>query len=151
MATHSSVLAWRIPGTVKPDGLPSMGLHRVGHDWSDLAAAAAAVISDVEHLFMSYWPSVCPFWRSIHLGLLPNFWLGYLFFCYWIVWTVCVLEIKLLLVTILSDIFSLSEGCLSVSCVVSFAMQKIISLIRSHLLSFAFFYCLGDWLKKTLV
>ena len=40
MATHSSVLAWRIPGTGKPGGLPSMGLHRVGHDWSDLAAAA---------------------------------------------------------------------------------------------------------------
>ena len=42
MATHSSVLAWRIPGTGEPSGLPSMGLHRVGHDWSDLAAAAAA-------------------------------------------------------------------------------------------------------------
>ena len=41
MATHSSVLAWRIPGTEKPSGLLSMGLHRVGHDWSDLAAAAA--------------------------------------------------------------------------------------------------------------
>ena len=39
MATHSSVLAWRIPGTREPDGLPSMGSHRVGHDWSDLAAA----------------------------------------------------------------------------------------------------------------
>ena len=43
MATHSSTLAWRIPGTVEPSGLPSMGSHRVGHDWSDLAAAAAAV------------------------------------------------------------------------------------------------------------
>ena len=42
MATHSSVLAWRIPGTREPGGLPSMGWHRVGHDWSDLAAAAAA-------------------------------------------------------------------------------------------------------------
>ena len=41
MATHSSVLAWRIPGTGEPGGLPSMGLHRVGHDWSDSAAAAA--------------------------------------------------------------------------------------------------------------
>ena len=40
MATPSNVLAWRIPGTGKPGGLPSMGLHRVGHDWSDLAAAA---------------------------------------------------------------------------------------------------------------
>ena len=42
MATHSSVLAWRIPGTGEPGGLSSMGSHRVGHDWSDLAAAAAA-------------------------------------------------------------------------------------------------------------
>ena len=41
MATHSSVLAWRIPGTGEPGGLPSMGPHGVGHDWSDLAAAAA--------------------------------------------------------------------------------------------------------------
>jgi len=41
MATHSSVLAWRIPGTGEPGGLLSMGSHRVGHGWSDLAAAAA--------------------------------------------------------------------------------------------------------------
>ena len=40
-ATHSSVLAWRIPGTREPGGLPSMGSHRAEHDWSDLAAAAA--------------------------------------------------------------------------------------------------------------
>ena len=39
MATYSSVLAWRIPGTREPSGLPSMELHRVGHDWSDLAAS----------------------------------------------------------------------------------------------------------------
>ena len=38
MAPHSSTLAWRIPGTGEPGGLPSMGSHRVGHDWSDLAA-----------------------------------------------------------------------------------------------------------------
>ena len=43
MATHSSTLAWRIPGTEEPGGLPSMGLHKVGHDWSDLAAAAASL------------------------------------------------------------------------------------------------------------
>ena len=42
MATHSSVLAWRIPGTEEPSGLLSMGSHRVGHDWSNLTAAAAA-------------------------------------------------------------------------------------------------------------
>ena len=40
MAAHSSVLSWRIPGTAEPGGLPSMGSQRVGHDWSDLAAAA---------------------------------------------------------------------------------------------------------------
>ena len=40
MATHSSVLAWRIPGMEEPGGLPSMASLRVGHDWSDLAAAA---------------------------------------------------------------------------------------------------------------
>ena len=43
MAPHSSTLAWRIPGTEEPGGLPSMGSHRVRHDWSDLAAAAAVL------------------------------------------------------------------------------------------------------------
>ena len=52
MATHSSVLAWRIPGTAEPGGLLSMGSHRVGHDWSDLAAAAAAVIRLTFYFFM---------------------------------------------------------------------------------------------------
>ena len=45
MAAHSSVLALRIPGTGEPGGLPSMGSHRVGHDWSNLAAAAADVFT----------------------------------------------------------------------------------------------------------
>ena len=43
MEIYSSVLAWRIPGTEEPGGLPSMGSHRVGHDWHDLAAAAACM------------------------------------------------------------------------------------------------------------
>ena len=43
MATHSSILAWRIPGMGETGGLPSMGSHRVGHDWSDLAAAAKEI------------------------------------------------------------------------------------------------------------
>ena len=51
MATHSSVLAWRIPGTGEAGGLPSMGSHRVGHDWSDSAAAAAAMRA-VMHLLV---------------------------------------------------------------------------------------------------
>ena len=44
MATHSSVLAWKIPGTGEPGGLPSMGSHRIGQDWRDLAAAADLAI-----------------------------------------------------------------------------------------------------------
>ena len=44
MATHSSVLAWRIPGMGEPGGLPSVGSHRVRHNWNDLAAAAACFI-----------------------------------------------------------------------------------------------------------
>ena len=54
MATHPSVLAWRIPGMAEPGGLPSMGSHRVGHDWSDLAAAAAAAGSSVVSLSWIY-------------------------------------------------------------------------------------------------
>ena len=45
MATHSSVLAWRIPGMGEPGGLPSMGLRRIEHDWSDLAAAGQGCIT----------------------------------------------------------------------------------------------------------
>ena len=57
MATHSSVLAWRIPGTGEPGGLPSLGSHRVGHDCSDLAAAAAAFlcVDPVQRVY----PSTC--------------------------------------------------------------------------------------------
>ena len=47
MATHSSVLAQRIPGTGEPGGLPSMESHRVGHDFSDLVAAAAGMNAEV--------------------------------------------------------------------------------------------------------
>ena len=50
MATHSSVLAWRIPGMGEPGGLPSMESHRVGHDWSDLAAAAAAAADSLLYI-----------------------------------------------------------------------------------------------------
>ena len=59
MAAHSSVLAWRIPGTGEPGGLPSVGSHRVGHDWSDLAAAAAAV-TPITHDPISYGKRWCP-------------------------------------------------------------------------------------------
>ena len=61
MATHSSVLVWRIPGMEEP-GLPSMGTHRIGHNWSDLAAAAAGWCEKSEfyhdtwnNLFQQHW------------------------------------------------------------------------------------------------
>ena len=58
MATHSTVLAWRIPGTGEPGGLPSMGSHRVGHNWSDLAAVAALqviLIPKFENCWSNKW------------------------------------------------------------------------------------------------
>ena len=54
MATYSSVLTWRIPGTGEPVGLPFMGSHRVGHDWHDLAAAWVK-IREIERLNQSKW------------------------------------------------------------------------------------------------
>ena len=55
MAPHSSVVTWRIPGMAEPGGLLSMGSHRVEHDWSDLAAAAAAVCVCVLSCFSCVW------------------------------------------------------------------------------------------------
>ena len=69
MATHSSVLAWRIPGTGEPGWLPSMGSHRVGHDWSDSAAAAAVFhYIHIPHLF---YPFFIPSSADGHLGCFP--------------------------------------------------------------------------------
>ena len=64
MATHSSDLAWRIPGMGEPGGLSSMGSNRVGHDGSDLAAAAAGLntyllnerMNDKQWIIPSYSP-----------------------------------------------------------------------------------------------
>ena len=53
MATHSSALAWRISGTAEPGELPSMGSHRVGHDWSDLAAPAAVGYGGFSLVFLA--------------------------------------------------------------------------------------------------
>ena len=56
MATHSSILAWRIPATGEPGGLLSVGSHRVGHDGSDLAAAA---VSSVKQEICLDWLQKC--------------------------------------------------------------------------------------------
>jgi len=65
MATHSSVLAWRIPGTGEPGGLLSLGSHRVGHDWSDLAAAAAACPATSLARGTCMLCSCCPSWPTL--------------------------------------------------------------------------------------
>ena len=72
MATYFIVLAWRIPGTGEPGGLPSMGSHRVGHDWNDLAVAAAIFIylsntlatwcEELPHLKRPWW------WERLRAG-----------------------------------------------------------------------------------
>ena len=63
MATHSSVLAWRIPGMGEPCGLPSMWSHRVGHGWSNLAAAAAdlilSILSTIKKIYSMFMSKKC--------------------------------------------------------------------------------------------
>ena len=70
MATHSNTLAWRIPWTEEPRGLPSMGSHRVGQDWHGLAAAAATFLG------LPWWlsgkESACNARDSGNIGLIPG-------------------------------------------------------------------------------
>ena len=76
MAPHSSVLAWRIPGMGEPGGLPSMGSHRVGHDWSDLAAVLVTHFN-VNHvwLFSTLWTVACQ--APLFMGFSrPEYWNG---------------------------------------------------------------------------
>ena len=85
MATHSSVLAWTIPGTEEPGGLPSMGSHRVKYDWSDSAAAAAAYLDCPSSLegkphravtlswLLILFVSVCLLFDFWYAGHLPRF------------------------------------------------------------------------------
>ena len=54
-ATHSSFHAWRIPETGEPGGLPSLGSHRVGHDWSDLAAAWQLLLLNILYNSVNYY------------------------------------------------------------------------------------------------
>ena len=77
--THSDVLAWRIQGTGEPGGLPSMGSHRIWHDWSDLAAAAAAYCIGVflYGLLDSVWASLVAQWLK-HLPPVWETWVWYL-------------------------------------------------------------------------
>ena len=70
MATHSNILAWRIPGMVEPGGLLSVGSHRVGHDWSDLAAAAVWCFAKVDTAATHSWTSAAG--RNLWMCNSPN-------------------------------------------------------------------------------
>ena len=84
------------------------------------------------HVFVK--SSVGLLWRNVCLGLFPTFWLGSLFFWYWVVRaTRNILEINPLSVVSFAIIFSHSKGCLFTLLIVSFAVQKVLSLIRSYL------------------
>ena len=86
------------------------------------------------------WLSVYLLWRNVYLGLLPIFGLGCLVFFDIELYESClyILEIKLLLVASFANIFSQSIGYLFILFIVSFAVQKLVSFIRSHLFIFAF-------------
>ena len=70
MAPHSSTLAWRIPGTAEPCGLPSTGSHRVGHDWSDLAAACPYSDSSLIGYYKTEYSPLCYTVGSCWLSIL---------------------------------------------------------------------------------
>ena len=157
MATHSSVLAWRIPGTGEPGGLPSMGSHRVGHDWRDLAAA---VISDAEHLFMCL-SAICrlssekhPF-QSLHP---PPFFFFFLilvcmYFWDWASWAVCMFWRWIPCGSLpLQIISTYSEGCPCLSLRVSFWNVKAfkVNLVPFSDLRLCFIFLRGRSTKNLL-
>ena len=85
MATYSSVLSWRIPGTVKPGGLLFMGLHRIGHDWSNLAAAAA-YRNRLKHIYILS--------QEKHLSVSTNFLRTSVIILFVIVYSFCVIHLN---------------------------------------------------------
>ena len=95
----------------------------------------------------AFWPSLCHLWRNVYLDLLPVFWWGCLVFD--IELYKLFVEINPLLVTSFANIFSHSVACLFVLFMISVAMQKLLSLIRSHLFIFYFIsIILGDRSKE---
>ena len=87
MATNSSVLAWRIPGMGEPGGLPSMGSHKVGRDWSDLAAAAAYPIFNIclhhTSFFSYHWIIFSFSWIPLHCKLHRTYLFCHSYLCVW--------------------------------------------------------------------
>ena len=101
-----------------------------------VSISSSLIISNVEHIFMCIlaicFSSLC-LWRNVCLDIPPIYWLSCMSCLY-------ILEINPLSVASFANIFSYSEGCLSILIVVSFAVQKLISLIKSHLFIFVFIF-----------
>ena len=99
----------------------------------------------------AFWPSICLLWRNVYLDLLATFRLSY-FLLLSCMSCLCVLEIDPLLVALYTDIVSYSVDCFFVLFMVSFAVQKLLSFIRSHLFIFVLiFITLGCGSKKILL
>ena len=99
----------------------------------------------------AFWPSVCLLWRNVYLDLLATLRLSY-FLLLSCVSCLCILEIDPLLVALYTDIVPHSVDCFFVLFMVSFAVQKLLSFIRSHLFIFVFiFITLGGGSKKILL
>ena len=109
MATHFSTLAWRIPEMGEPGGLLSMGLHRVGHDWSDLAVVA--MIRDVEHLFMYLLPIYMSSLEKCLFISPAYFIIRFIIFANSCLRSLYILDISPLSDIWLANIFSLSVDC----------------------------------------
>ena len=109
------------------------------------------IISDLNVFSYVSWPSVCLLWRNVYFDLLPIIdWIPFFFFYTKLHELMYILEINPLLVASFANIFFHSDGCLFILLMVSLAMQKLLSLIRSH--SFIFiFITLGGGLEKILL
>ena len=103
-------------------------------------------------IFSCIYESVCLLWRNVCLSLLLNFLIGlFAFLILNYMNCLCILEINPLSVALFAIIFSHSEGCHLILFMVSFAVQKLLSLIRSHLFIFIFIYIiLGGCLENPI-
>ena len=114
-------------------------------DWCEVMSVslwfwfAFLIISDVEHLFMCLLAICMSSLKKCLFRSFSTFWLGCLFFWHWVVWAACIFW-KLILCQLfhLLLFFSHSEGCLFTLLIVSFAVQNLLSLIRSYLFTFVF-------------
>ena len=142
MATHSSTLAWKIPRMREPGGLPSMGLHRVGHDWndwSDLAAAAAAwhMMWSIFHVVICHWYIFLG--DGLFWSLAPPFKIRW--FVYWLLSFKSYLYILGKSDVSFANIFSHSVVFLLILLTVSFIELKLLILMKSSLSIISFVVC----------